>query len=65
MEENGCEGGVYMLFTDEKIREVVEVVGADNAKPYLEKGWIVLGVVTSYDGNQGMFIYSLGKASLD
>lgn len=54
-----------MLFTDEKIREVVEVVGADNAKPYLEKGWIVLGVVTSYDGNQGMFIYSLGKVSLD
>lgn len=52
-----------MLFADEKIREVVEVVGADNAKPYLEKGWIVLGVVTSYDGDQGMFIYSLGKVA--
>ena len=50
-------------FLMKKIREVVEVIGADNAKPYLEKGWIVLGVVTSYDGDQGMFIYSLGKVA--
>lgn len=53
-----------MLYKDEKITDVVEVIGADNAKPYIEKGWIVLGVVTSYDTTEGQFIYSLGKTEL-
>lgn len=50
-----------MLFMDEKIVEVVEVIGADNAKPYLDKGWVVLGVVTYYDTDEGNFRYSLGR----
>ena len=52
-----------MLYKDEKIVDVVEVIGASNAKPYLEQGWVVLGVVTHYDLTDGMFIYSLGKIS--
>ena len=52
-----------MLYKDEKIVDVVEVIGADNAKLYIEKGWVVLGVVTHYDLTDGMFIYSLGKIS--
>lgn len=54
-----------MLFKDEKIVDVIEVIGAENAKPYLEKGWVVLGVVTCYDLTDGQFIYSLGKISPD
>lgn len=50
-----------MLYKDETIVDVVEVIGAENAKEYLKEGWIVLGVVTSYDAGQGMFIYSLGR----
>ena len=53
-----------MLYKDEKIVDVVEVIGAKNAKPYLEEGWVVLGVVSSYDTTDGFFIYSLGKPSL-
>lgn len=50
-----------MLFRDEKIVDVVEVIGADNAKQYINAGWVVLGVVTYYDDGTGHFIYSLGK----
>lgn len=50
-----------MLFKDEKIVEVVEVIGADNAKSYLDDGWVVLGVVTYYDADDGNFRYSLGR----
>lgn len=53
-----------MLFKDEKIIDVVEVIGADNAKPYLDDGWVVLGVVTCYDTDDGNFRYSLGKIAL-
>lgn len=52
-----------MLFKDKKVVEVVEVIGAENAKPYLDKGWVVLGVVTYYDADDGKFIYSLGRTS--
>lgn len=52
-----------MLFKDEKIVDVVEVIGAENAKEYIDKGWVVLGVVTYYDTSDGKFIYSLGKLS--
>lgn len=55
------KGGEIMLFKDEKVVEVVEVIGADNAKPYLDKGWVVLGVVTYYDTDEGNFRYSLGR----
>ena len=54
-----------MLFKEEKIVDVVEVIGADNAKPYLDDGWVVLGVVTTNDINSGSFVYSLGKISLN
>lgn len=53
-----------MLFKDEKIIDVVEVIGAENAKEYLQAGWVVLGVVTTYDTTDGHFIYSLGKIAL-
>lgn len=53
-----------MLFKDEKIIDIVEVIGAENAKKYLNENWVVLGVVTSYDATEGQFIYSLGKTSL-
>lgn len=54
-----------MLFRDEKIIDVVEVSGVKNVKQYLEQGWVVLGVVTSYDEtSDGQFVYSLGKVSL-
>lgn len=50
-----------MYPVDEKIVEVVEVIGAENAKKYTDKGWIVLGTVTYYDLNEGHFMYSLGR----
>ena len=53
-----------MLFKDEKIINVVEVIGAENAKPYLDDGWVVLGVGTYYDTDDGNFRYSLGKIAL-
>lgn len=53
-----------MLYKDEKIIDVIEVVGAENAKPYLKEGWVVLGVTTSYDTTDGCFIYSLGKIAI-
>lgn len=49
------------MFPHDKIVEVVEVLGADNAKPYTEKGWVVLGVATYYDLADGHFVYSLGR----
>lgn len=54
-----------MLFKDEKIVEVVEAIGADNAKSYLDDGWVVLGVVTYYDADDGNFRYSLGRVAPD
>ena len=53
-----------MLYLDEKIVDVIEVVGAKNAKPYLEEGWVVLGVVSTYDTTDGAFIYGLGKPGI-
>lgn len=55
---------IDLLYKDEKIIDVIEVVGAENAKPYLKEGWVVLGVATSYDTTDGCFIYSLGKIAI-
>ena len=54
-----------MLYKDEKVVEVVEVIGAENAKKYTDNGWVVLGMVTHYDLNEGMFIYSLGRTETE
>lgn len=50
-----------MYPVSEQIVEVIEVIGAENAKPYTDKGWVVLGVVSTYDLTDGHFIYSLGR----
>ena len=55
---------IRLLYLDEKIVDVIEVVGAKNAKPYLEEGWVVLGVVSTYDTTDGAFIYALGKPGI-
>ncbi len=49
------------MFPNDKIVEVVEVLGAENAKKYTDQGWVVLGVVTYYDLSNGEFKYSLGR----
>lgn len=49
------------MFPNDKIVEVVEVLGAENAKKYTDQGWVVLGVVTYYDLSNGGFRYSLGR----
>ncbi|WP_157037055.1 hypothetical protein [Faecalispora jeddahensis] len=46
---------------NKEIVEVVEVIGAENAKPYTDKGWIVLGVLSCAEPPDYNFIYSLGK----
>lgn len=49
------------MFPNDKVVEVVEVAGAESVKPYTDKGWVVLGVVTCRDLSEGYFIYSLGR----
>lgn len=43
------------------IIEVVEVVGAENTKPYTDKGWIILGTIPYIEPPDYHFIYSLGR----
>lgn len=44
-----------------EIVEVVEVIGAENTKPYTDKGWVVLGVLSCAEPPDYNFIYSLGR----
>ena len=44
-----------------EIVEVVEVLGAENTKPYTDKGWIVLGAIAYSEPPDYHFIYSLGR----
>ncbi|GAA6514585.1 hypothetical protein K370107A2_15880 [Merdimmobilis hominis] len=50
-----------MIPANVEIVEVVEVIGAENVKPYTDKGWIVLGVLEYTNGVDFNFIYSLGN----
>ena len=49
------------MFPNDKIVEVVEVMGAENTKKYTDQGWVILGVVSYYDLSNGGFMYSLGR----
>lgn len=44
-----------------KVVEIVEVIGAENAMPYIKKHWILLGVIGVPCGEDGHFRYSLGR----